>query len=163
MPSPMNCADDITTSNTFIQKQRMFQFLDGINNTFDKEHCDLLNQEPLPSLKVAYATNRREIARRGIKSHVSSLGSNHSEIRSGLVVKHRSDNSSFRRDLGDKTHLNFSYCGGSRHTKDDCLKLIGFPEWWEKHRLRKAPPQRHHHQTHQPTTQVKKAWKRDNQ
>ena len=117
MPNPMKCADDITTFNTFIQKQRLFQFLVGINDMFDKERRDLLNQEPLPSLQVAYATIRREIARRGIMTHVSSLGSSPSEIGSGLAVKHRSDNSSFRGGFKDKTHLICSYCGGTRHRR----------------------------------------------
>ena len=70
--------------------------------------------------------------------HTSSSGLKSSEIGSGLAARHRSENSSFRRDVEDKTHLKCSYYGGSRHTKDDCFKLIGFPEWWEEHRQRKA-------------------------
>ena len=54
-------AEDITIFNTFIQKQRLFQFLAGINDTFDKEKRDLLNQDPLPTVEIAYATIRREI------------------------------------------------------------------------------------------------------
>ena len=40
--------------------------------------------------------------------------------------------------MEDKTHLRCSHCGRSRHTKEGCFKLIGFPEWWEEHRQRKA-------------------------
>ena len=36
-PNPMIHAEDITIFNTFIQKQRLFQFLAGIHDTFDKE------------------------------------------------------------------------------------------------------------------------------
>lgn len=64
----------ITLFNGFIQKQQLYQFLAGINDTFDKERKDLLNQDPLPTLNVAYATIRREIARHGIMSHTSSSG-----------------------------------------------------------------------------------------
>lgn len=73
----------------------MFQFLAGINDTFDKERRDLLNLEPLPSVEAAYATIRREFSRRGIMTHVSSVGSGPSEIDGGLAVKHRSENSSY--------------------------------------------------------------------
>ena len=129
-------AEDITIFNTFIQKQRLFQFLAGINETFDKEKRDLLNQDPLPTIEMVYATIRHEISRRGIMTHASSPGKIPSEIGSGLAIKHRSDFSS-RRDMEDKTHLKCSYCGGSRHTGEGCFKLIGFPEWWEEHQQRK--------------------------
>lgn len=62
MPNPMKCAADITISNTFIQKQRLYQFLAGLNEDLDKEKRDLLNLDPLPNLDTAYATIRREIS-----------------------------------------------------------------------------------------------------
>ena len=85
-PNPMIHAEDITIFNTFIQKQRLFQFLVGIHDTFDKEKRDLLNQDPLPTVEMAYATIRREISRRGIMTHTSSPGKIPSEIGSGLAV-----------------------------------------------------------------------------
>ncbi|XP_057529718.1 uncharacterized protein LOC130808253 [Amaranthus tricolor] len=137
-PNPMIHAEDITIFNTFIQKQWLFQFLAGINETFDKEKRDLLNLDLLPTVDMAYATIRREISRRGIMIHASSSGKNPSEIGSGLAVKHHRSNVSFRRDMEDKAYLKCSYCGGSRHTKEGCFKLIGYPEWWEEHRQQKT-------------------------
>ena len=130
-------AEDITIFNTFIQKQRLFHFLAEIHDTFDKEKRDLLNQDPLPTVEMAYATISCEISRRGIMNHTSSPGKIPSEIGNGLTFKRLSD-VSFRCDMEDKTHLRCSHCGGSRHTKEGCFKLIGFPEWWEEHRQRKA-------------------------
>ena len=136
-PNPMIHAEVITIFNTFIQKQRLFQFLPGIHDTFDKEKRDLINQDPLPTVEMAYATIRRELSRRGIMIHTSSPGKIPSEIGNGLAVKRRSD-VSFRRDMEDKTHLRFGHFGGSRHIKEGCFKWISFPEWWEEHRQRKA-------------------------
>ena len=110
-PNPMIHAEDITIFNTFIQKQRLFQFLAGLNETFDKEKRDLLNLDPLPTVDMAYATIRREVSRHGIMIHASSLGKNPSKIESGLAVKHHRSNSSFRREMEDKTHLRCSHCG----------------------------------------------------
>ena len=31
-----------------------------------------------------------------------------------------------------------SHCGGSRHTKDGCFKIIGYPEWWDDLQQNKA-------------------------
>ena len=53
-------------------------------------------------------------------------------------MKHRSKNV-FRRDIDkDKTHLKCSYCGGSRHTKEGCFKIIGYPKWWDEFRQREG-------------------------
>ena len=70
----MKCAEDITLFNSFIQRQRLYQFLVGINDNLDKGKHDLFHQDPLPTLDVAYATIRREITRRGIMSGESSSG-----------------------------------------------------------------------------------------
>ena len=49
----MILAEDITIFNTFIQTQRLFQFLAEVNDFLDKERRDLLNQDPLPTLDKA--------------------------------------------------------------------------------------------------------------
>jgi hypothetical protein len=68
-PNPMIHSEDMTIFNSFIQKQRLFQFLAGISESFDKEKRGLLNIKPLPTVEMAYATIRREISRRGIMTH----------------------------------------------------------------------------------------------
>nr|GEY12892.1 hypothetical protein [Tanacetum cinerariifolium] len=30
----------------------------------------------------------------------------------------------------DKSHLKCEECGMNRHTKDQCFKIIGYPDWW---------------------------------
>ena len=86
MPNPMTCSKDITEFNRYIQRQRLYQFLTGINDNLDKERRDILNSKPLPTVETAYATIRREIARRRIMNGVSSPGTSPSEIRSGLAT-----------------------------------------------------------------------------
>ena len=95
--------DDITIFNGFIQRQQLYHFLAGINDTFDKKRGDLLNQDPLPIVEKAYATIHREINRRGIMTDTSSLRMIPSQIGSGFRVKHRSDYTSFRRETADKS------------------------------------------------------------
>ena len=38
----------------------------------------------------------------------------------------------------DKAQLKFDHIGGSRHTKEGWFKLIGYPDWWEDLKQRKA-------------------------
>ncbi|XP_057518458.1 uncharacterized protein LOC130799377 [Amaranthus tricolor] len=127
MPNPMKCSADTTTFNSFIQRQRLYQFLAGINDNLDAERRQLLNQDPLPTIEMAYAMIRRELARCGIMSTTSSLGGNPSEIGKGLAIRGQSE-TLLRRDNGDRTYLKCTHCGGSKHTKEGCFKLIGYPK-----------------------------------
>ena len=83
----MKCFEDIAQFNSFIQRQRLYQFLAGINENMDKERHDLLNQDPLPTIEMAYAMIHWELVRRGIMGATSSLGMNPSEIGKGLESK----------------------------------------------------------------------------
>ena len=89
MPNPMTCSQDITEFNNFIQRQRLYQFLTGINENLDIERRDLLHMDPLPTVDVAYATIRREISHRKIMTGHSSPGLDPSEIGSGLAMKNK--------------------------------------------------------------------------
>ena len=59
----MKIAEDIAISNAFIERQCVYHLLAGINEDLNKVRRDLLNQNPLPTLDVTYATIRRELAR----------------------------------------------------------------------------------------------------
>ena len=139
MPNPIKCSEDITQFNSFIQRQKLYQFLAGINENLDKESRDLLNQDPLPTIKMAYAMIRRELARRGIMGTTSSLGTSPSEIGKGLAIKSRSE-TSFWHDNGDRTHLKCTHCGGTKHTKEGCFKLIWYPECGKNISTGEPPP-----------------------
>ena len=114
MPNPMISSKDITEFNKYIQRKRLYQFLTGGN--LDKERRDILNNEPLPTVEAAYATIRREIARRRIMNGVSSLGTSPSEIGSGLAMRNKTLQRS--REEDDRRKLRCTHCGGSRHTKE---------------------------------------------
>ena len=137
----MKYPEYITIFNSFIQRQCLYQFLVGIPDTFDKERRDLLNRDPLPTLDEAYATIRCEIALQGIMTVASSSGFFPSKIVQGLVMRHRSEMLS-QRDIDnsnrDKSHLRCSYCGGSKHTKEGCFKILRYPKWWDEHQQRKV-------------------------
>ena len=78
-----------------------------------------------PTVEEAYASIRRETLRRGIIKKEPSLDLDSSGIGGGFAVKGRT----YRRD-DEKNHLKCTHCGGTRHTKNECFKLVGYPEWW---------------------------------
>ncbi|VFQ73703.1 unnamed protein product [Cuscuta campestris] len=135
----MRCAEDITIYSNLVQKNRLYQFLAGINDGLYKERRDLLNQDPLPTVEQAYTQIRREVIKRGIMGADSPLGNSPSEIGSSLATKGRPENPRARKD--SKTNFICTHCGGTRHTKEGCFKIIGYPEWWPelKKRAKETP------------------------
>ncbi|CAO2839435.1 unnamed protein product [Amaranthus hypochondriacus] len=124
-PNPMKDPEDIIIYNQIIHHNRLYQFLAGLDESYDKDRRDLLIQSPLPTVEEAYAGIRREMLRRGIMKRVPSSESDSSGIGGGYTVKSKT----YRKN-DEKSHLRCSHCGGTRHTKSECFKLIGYPEWW---------------------------------
>ncbi|VFR00760.1 unnamed protein product [Cuscuta campestris] len=136
-PNPMKCPEDMTIFTQIQQQNRLYQFLQAVNEEFDAGKRDLLKTEPLPSVEEAYAQIRREAARKGIMKGEGggpSSGETPSGIGGGLVatrVAVRSENrQSSSRTYEEKSHLKCTYCGGIKHTAEGCFKRIGYPEWW---------------------------------
>ena len=126
-PNPIKDPNDIIIYNRLTQQNRLYQFLAGINDSFDKDRRDLLLEDPLPTVEEAYSSIRHETMRRGIikqepSSDLDSLG-----IGGSFIV--RKTERSYRRD-DYKSHLKCTHCGGTRHTRSECFKLVGYPEWW---------------------------------
>ena len=121
----MKGPNDIIIYNRLTQQNGLYQFLGGIDEPFDKDRRDLLLQDPLSTVEEAYASIRREKMRRGIRKKEPSSDLDSLGIEGGLSVKGKT----YRKD-DDKSHLRCTHCGGTGHTKSECFKLVGYPEWW---------------------------------
>lgn len=134
-PNPMKCPDDIKTYARIRSEQKLFQFLNALDRKYESIKREILRLEPLPSAEAAYATVRKEAA------HQNILGAtNHEQqgIAVGLVTT-EADGAGLaakghRRSEGkkfeDKSHLKCDHCGMTKHTKDQCFRLVGYPDWW---------------------------------
>ncbi|XP_076931311.1 uncharacterized protein LOC143596416 [Bidens hawaiensis] len=103
--------------------------------------------DPLSSTEGAYSAVRKEMAYQGILGNVTDSSSSQNGVAEGLVTnrsnelegqglgfvsKGKSGNKSLNSSSSriDKTNLKCSHCGMSKHTRDQCFKLVGYPEWW---------------------------------
>ena len=59
-PNPMKCAIDIKSYNSMLQEERVYIFLDGLDDRLDLVRSDVLHLKPFPSIEQAYAHVRRE-------------------------------------------------------------------------------------------------------
>ena len=95
-------------------------------------------------MEEAYASIRREILRRGIMKTNPSSDFESPDTGGIFSVKGKS----YRRE-DERSHLKCTYCGGTRHTRNECFKLVGYPEWWpdSKKRGERKPTARFSDQT----------------
>ena len=64
--NPMECAIDIQKYNSILQEDRVYTFLDGLDDRLDKTRSDVLQIKPFPTVEQAYAFVRREEVRQTV-------------------------------------------------------------------------------------------------
>ncbi|KAL4596183.1 hypothetical protein ACB092_12G146000 [Castanea dentata] len=137
----MNCATYIQKFNTILQEDRVYIFLDGLDDRLDKIRSDVLQIRPFPIVEQAYAHVRREeiqqavmlmgidtigavMASKGVKmgqqqpfslqlSKNGSTGGGNSNTNAKAKVQ---------SEGGGCTHS-----GNLKHTRETCFKLHGYP------------------------------------
>ncbi|TXG49302.1 hypothetical protein EZV62_025177 [Acer yangbiense] len=60
----MKCGDNIATLREYVERERIFEFLAGLNAEFDQVRVQVLGKEPLPSLNEVFSIIRAESGRR---------------------------------------------------------------------------------------------------
>ena len=65
-PNPMECVVDIQKYNALLQEDRVYTFLDGLDDRLDNIRSDVLQLKPFPTVEQAYAYVRREAIRQTI-------------------------------------------------------------------------------------------------
>ncbi|KAM1760876.1 hypothetical protein ACFX12_003710 [Malus domestica] len=137
-PIKMECAVDLKTLQEEIQIDRVYAFLAGLDDIFDKVRSDILRTQPLPFVEEVFSVVRREAQR-----HVTMMGRSNNQGRppsmamiSRPAVVPRPNNSSnhslnsrpFNRE--NKDDLKCTFCGQTRHTEDTCFAKHGVPDWF---------------------------------
>jgi hypothetical protein len=64
--NPMECAVDIQHFNDLLQGERVYAFLDGLDDRLDNIRSDILQMRPFPTIEQAYAHVRREAIRQAV-------------------------------------------------------------------------------------------------
>ncbi|KAF5772160.1 hypothetical protein HanXRQr2_Chr13g0573561 [Helianthus annuus] len=136
-PNPMKCSDDIATYNKVRSENKLFQFLNALDRKYDSLKREILRWDPLPTAEAAYVAVRKETehqsifrnTQQGVGSGLNSLGSS-----DGLGLVSRSRRSDQKSNPSssriDKSKLKCDHCGMAKHTKEQCFKIVGYPDWW---------------------------------
>ena len=129
----MECATDIQTYNS--QEDRVYTFLDGLDDRLDNIRSDVLQLKPFPIVEQTYAHIRRE----DVRQHVMASGAEAISggavmatkgIKSGqfgsLSLSGGKPNSSKPKGQSDGSKC--THYGCTKHTRDTCFKLHGYPD-----------------------------------
>ncbi|RVX03529.1 hypothetical protein CK203_027783 [Vitis vinifera] len=141
--NPMECAVDIHNYNLLLQEDRVYVFLDGLDDRLDKIRDDVLQVRPFPTMEQAYAHVRREALRQsvmitGSADAVSSAVLATKGLKLGSSIQPPTVHNGKPKSCTFSEGLKCSHCGNSKHTRDTCFKLHGYPNWWNDLRAKKG-------------------------
>ena len=121
----MVCSANAATLNKIMERDRIVEFLAGLNSVFDQVRVQILGREKLPSLNEVFAMvrseeNRRAVMLQGVFTDGSALVSN-----KGEGSRQRGGKSGTQGRPNNREGLWCTYCKKPRHTRDNCFKLHG--------------------------------------
>eukprot|EP00252_Welwitschia_mirabilis_P002409 TRINITY_DN1235_c0_g1_i6.p1 TRINITY_DN1235_c0_g1~~TRINITY_DN1235_c0_g1_i6.p1 ORF type:complete len:1428 (+),score=264.56 TRINITY_DN1235_c0_g1_i6:585-4868(+) len=114
------CPKDATKFRKMVDKERVFDFLAGLNPEYDQIRGAILEKDPFPSVQLAHSMIQKEKNRRIVMLEAPSID------KAGLMVS-SVEKAKPPTTLSNKEHLQCDYCGKPKHTKEMCWKLHGRP------------------------------------
>ncbi|KAM2129542.1 hypothetical protein ACFX1R_009206 [Malus domestica] len=109
------------------ERNKLMQFLMGLNDSYSAVRGQLLLMNPLPTVRQAYASISQEEKQRSLASSRVTTDV------AAMAVRQPSSKSSNRKPL------HCTHCDQDYHTIDTCYQLHGYPPG---HRLHKVKPQK---------------------
>ncbi|GJZ24464.1 putative RNA-directed DNA polymerase [Tanacetum coccineum] len=116
--------------NEHQEKERLYEFLMGLDTEFSVIRTQILATNPLPSLGTAYhmvAEDERQRAISNENTTHESAAFKAFQRRYGPLGLNKERNGAKAVDEGNK---HCTECSKDGHTREGYFKLIGYPEWW---------------------------------
>lgn len=142
-PNLMECTTDIHHYNNLLQEDRIYTFLDCLDDHLDNIRSDALQMCPFSSIEQAYAHVHREALRQVVMSNgdpnntsgavLASKGLKLSSATSQpIAVSNQPTGNSITSSKSQivPNATKCYHCGNQRHTSENCFKKIGYPNWW---------------------------------
>ncbi|GAU18241.1 hypothetical protein TSUD_175820 [Trifolium subterraneum] len=140
------CPEDTTILKEYIEQDRVYDFLVGLNSDFDQVRVQIFGKEKVPSINEVVAIVRSEESRRGlmlapplVESSAMLAGKN-----SIMIADQKSGGGTYVEQKSEETWC--TYCNKPRHIRENCWKLKGKPpnrQWGKKGDLPKKGGQSH--------------------
>ena len=125
-PNPMETPKDIETHNSLVQEERVYTFLDGLDDRLDNARAEVLRLEPFPTVEEAFARIRQEDVRQTVMLEKGAIDASMAMVAreakalentepadANLTLTKHNNQFRPRPSSGSCTH-----CGGAKHTKE---------------------------------------------
>ncbi|XP_074333896.1 uncharacterized protein LOC141671522 [Apium graveolens] len=106
------------------EEARLFQFLNGLDDTYGAQRSQLLMSVPLPSVEMACAVIQQEESQRDLLNQSVAFDGDVA----AMYSKGNGD-----RFFGDRS-LTCTACGYRGHSQERCWTVTGYPKWHHKYR-----------------------------
>ncbi|KAI3776447.1 hypothetical protein L1987_46232 [Smallanthus sonchifolius] len=122
------------------EKERLYEFLLGLDADFSVIRTQLLAMKPTPSLSNAYHMVAEDEQQRTIATGKKTIPE------AAAFQANRKETSSSKKpwQKGDKTSTankveHCTFYGKDGHNKEGCFKRIGYPDWWPGNPKKEGP------------------------
>ncbi|XP_078164769.1 uncharacterized protein LOC144559580 [Carex rostrata] len=132
-PNPITSATDIEQFNKYLEKTRVYTFLDGLDDRLDNIRASVLQMLPFPTVEQAYGVVRREAIRQSVMLKGEEDGVQNSMAMVSRGYKSYEGNSTLNKNYPsqEKSKLKCSNCGKTGHVRERCFDLVGYPDWYK--------------------------------
>ena len=124
VPSPCcNCE----ISKGFVahmNRQKLYQFLMGLNDSYHQVRSQILIMDPLPSINYAYAMIVGDESQKAVVSGVNSISA---ALESVALYSKASSSSNVSQKLKRNRLLICDFCKCKGHNKEFCYKIVVYP------------------------------------
>lgn len=141
------CSCDVGKEiNDFQEKERLYQFLMGLDTEFAVIKTQILATKPTPSLATVYHLVAEDERQRNISNDKRSppepaaFKAFQRKSTNFNSSKERNFQKNFKENKEKKEDEQCTFCGREGHKRDGCFKLIGYPEWWPGKKGEKNKP-----------------------
>ena len=103
------------------EEQKLFQFLNGLDDVSKAQRSQILIMHPLPSVESACSILQQEELQREVLEEEQSFFESSALYGKGVPVS-----------AGKDVEGRCGHCGHTGHSKEKCWQLIGYPKWHPK-------------------------------
>ncbi|XP_070022765.1 uncharacterized protein [Nicotiana sylvestris] len=123
----------------FIEDQQLFQFLNGLSESYSTVKSTIMMMSPLPPISKVYPILQQDESQRETPHAPSFTGDSASFLASPNSFNNTNKNFTQRINFDSKRNANSvscKYCKKTGHTVDKCYRLHGFPADFSSPRTR---------------------------
>ncbi|KAM0024788.1 putative RNA-directed DNA polymerase [Helianthus debilis subsp. tardiflorus] len=114
------------------EKERLYEFLLGLDITFAVIRTQILAMKPTPSLSNAYHMVAEDEQQRNVTTgkKIVTEPAAFQTFQNNRKDSQPQKAKSWQKNEKDSKAEHCTFCGRDGHNREGCFKRIGYPEWW---------------------------------